>query len=236
MKKRAVLAAALTTMAVPAGAQAHVSFHPNDVPAGANVTFNIRVPNEETNADTTKVDVAVPPGFLDVATQPIPGWNAKVLTRKLAKPVQTDQGKVTEEVSEIIWSGGKIPPGGFQNFAIATAMPDDATGTLTFKTLQTYSNGKVVRWIGPPSANEPAPTIAVAPKGGAIIDVAGDEAGPGDAAAKVNKLLAANPTSAKSSTKGASKGLGIAALVVAIVGLLIGLAALMRPRSRGAAG
>jgi hypothetical protein len=41
-------------------------------------------------------------------------------------------------------------------------MPSAKAGTLlTFKAVQTYSNGEVVRWIGPPSADEPAPQVMV---------------------------------------------------------------------------
>jgi hypothetical protein len=40
---------------VPAVAQAHVSLHPNAIPAGSFATTNIRVPNEEAHASTTSV-------------------------------------------------------------------------------------------------------------------------------------------------------------------------------------
>ncbi|MEY2517346.1 MAG: hypothetical protein QOJ89_4704, partial [bacterium] len=47
-RKTIVIAAAATFIAmVPAVAQAHVSLHPNAIPAGSFVTTNIRVPNEE---------------------------------------------------------------------------------------------------------------------------------------------------------------------------------------------
>ena len=108
-------------------AQAHVSLHPNEVPTGSFATLDIRVPNEKESANTIKVEVQVPPGFLDVSTEYMPGWTAKVLTSKLAKPVQTDDGEVTEQVREMIWTGdgrqGKIPPGQFLNFPISTVIP-----------------------------------------------------------------------------------------------------------------
>ncbi len=103
--------------------------------------------------------------------------------RKLAAALKTSSGTVTEEVSELIWSaqkGGGIPPGSFVQFPITTAIPDGAAGqTLSFKVLQTYSNGDVVRWIDPTLAdNHPAPTVDVTPAGGVIEDYAGMEAGP----------------------------------------------------------
>src|SRR5439155_18230772 len=97
----AALAAAL---ALPAAAQAHVSLHPNTLPAGSNATVDIRVPNETDNARVVKVDVKVPSGFTFLDTEPIPGWTSKVIQTKLTKPITTDDGTVTQEASEVIWS------------------------------------------------------------------------------------------------------------------------------------
>ena len=231
MRKRLILGASagLAGFALlAASAQAHVSFHPNVLPAGANATLDIRVPNEMDNANTTKLAVQVPPGFIDISTEPIPGWTAQVKTRKLATPVQTDSGPVTEEVSQITWTGsgsGKIPPGGFLNFPISTQIPDQAGHVLTFKVLQTYDNGKVVRWIGSQSSDTPAPWIDVTDPNGVIQDVAGAEAGPPAIA-----QLPSSSSGSSSSSNSASKGLGIAALVVGALGLLAGGAALLRTR------
>jgi uncharacterized protein YcnI len=231
MKHKTVAAVVLAiALAAPAGAHAHVSLHPNYIPAGANVTLGIRVPNEETKTNTVKVDVSVPPGFLDVSTQVIPGWSAKVLHTKLAKPVKTDAGTVTDRVSEIIWTADRtqtgIPPGSFETFPISTAMPDQNGQTLTFKAIQTYDDGTIARWIGPPSADKPAPTVYVAKKGGAIEDLAGDEAGPGSAVqtALASPASATSSAPAPRSSSAASKSLATAALIIGILGLLAGLA------------
>lgn len=236
-KKTAVAAFAAAALALPASAEAHISLHPNYDPAKANVALGIRVPNEQDNTNTTQVDVQIPPGFLDISTGQLPGWNAKVIHRKLAQPVKTDSGTVTEEVSEIIWTAQNkqagIPPNEFQTFPISTQIPDQAGQTLTFKAIQTYDNGTVVRWIGPPTDDHPAPTIYVAASGGVIQDVAGDEAGPG--AAVQSAYVAPTGVKATKSSTGASKGLATAALVIGILGLLVGGAGLaVAVRSRRA--
>jgi uncharacterized protein YcnI len=219
----------LGVLVLPTGAQAHVSLHPNTLPAGSFPTLELRVPSEEESANTSKVAVQFPPGFLEVTTGYLPGWKAKVLTTKLATPVKTDEGTITEQVRQVTWSGGKIPPETFLDFPISATIPDDAAGkSLTFKTVQTYDNGKVSRWIGAPSAEEPAPTVNVTQKGGVLQDVAGTEFGPGNVPATSQPAS----TSTESSSKGASKGLGIAALVVAIVALVAGLIALMLAMGR----
>jgi uncharacterized protein len=218
-------------LALPAAAGAHVSLHPNEVPTGSFATLDIRVPNEMESANTVKLAVQVPPGFLDVSTEYMPGWTSKVLTSKLAKPVQTDDGEVTEGVREIVWTGdgkqGLIPPGQFLNFPISTEIPGKAGEELTFKVLQYYDNGEVVRWIGGPNSEEPAPKIDVTAEGGVLQDVAGSETAPPSPSAESSE---GSETADSSSSDSASKGLGIAALVVGALGLLAGGAALIRSR------
>lgn len=233
MRRTMLLAATAAALALPATAGAHVSLHPNTLPAGSNPTIDVRVPNEDDRATVDNVDMQVPPGFIDVSPEIPAGWRATIRTTKLAKPVQTDDGAVTQEVSEIIWSAPKgrgIPPGSFLNFPILTAIPDaDAGTTLTFKVIQTYSNGSVVRWIEPAdSAMHPAPTANVTAAGGQLEDVSGTEAGPPAAGS------ASTPAPARATTTsgGASKGLAIAALVLGALGLLVGGVALASGRRR----
>jgi uncharacterized protein len=219
-------------LALPAAASAHVSLHPNEVPTGSFATLGIRVPNEMEKANTIKLAVQVPPGFLDISTEYMPGWTSKVLTSKLAKPVQTDDGEVTEQVREIIWTGdgkqGLIPPGQFLNFPISTEIPGKAGEELTFKVLQYYDNGEVVRWIGGPNSEEPAPKIDVTAEGGVLQDVAGSETAPPSPSAASSE--GGEATSSSSSGDSASKSLGIAALIVGALGLIAGGAALIRSR------
>lgn len=228
MKKQTAVAVAAGALALPTAAQAHVSVHPNVVPAGANATLNLRVPNEQDKASTVGVDIQVPPGFLDVSVGD-PNWKVKLGTQKLAKPVHTDDGTVTEEVRTVSLTakpGAGIAPGYFGQIPLAVEIPDDDAGkVLTFKVVQTYSNGQKVRWIGTPDSDTPAPTIDVTKTGGVIEDASGSEAGP---PATPPDSTASKPTETK--TEGASKGLGIAALIVGALGLLAGLAALATRR------
>jgi len=234
------LIAALLPMAVPAAASAHVSLHPNEVPTGAYATLDLRVPNESEDANTVKVAVLLPNGFTDVSPEFMPGWTPKVRTVKLAKPVQSDDGPITEGVREIVWQGkgaeGKIPPGQFLNFPISTEIPGKAGTTLTFKVLQYSDNGEIIRWIGPPDSEEPAPDIDVTAAGGVLQDAAGSEADaptPGEAA---GSEASAEGTAGASAGSGSSsdEGLAIAALIVAVIALLVAAGALFSTRRRTA--
>ena len=168
----------------PAGAQAHISLHPNTIPAGAFATLDVRVPGEQEGAHVTKVDVLFPQGFTGVDYENVPGWSTKVIETKLATPIKEDGETIDTEVSQIVWTWtgplGKVNNGQFINFPLSLAIPDNAAGrALEFRTVQTYSNGQVVHWIDPSlTAEHPSPRINVTAKGGVIQEVAGDEAGP----------------------------------------------------------
>jgi periplasmic copper chaperone A len=237
------LIAVLVAAALPAAASAHVSLHPNEVPTGAYATLDLRVPNESDNANTVKIAVQLPSGFTDVSPEFMPGWTPRIRTVKLAKPVQSDDGPITEGVREIVWEGkgadGKIPPGQFLNFPISTEIPGKAGSTITFKVLQFYDDGEVARWIGPPSSDEPAPDIDVTAAGGPLQDVAGSEADaptPGEEGSVNSKNLELEPRSTEASSSGGSsdKGLAIAALIVAAISLITAAVAVTKTRRKPA--
>jgi uncharacterized protein YcnI len=245
-RRPAALGAALiAVLAFPAVAAAHVSVHPNTVPAGAFATLNLRVPGEEENAYAYKVAMQVPPGFISLDTENVPGWSVETKRKKLSKPIETDDGPIDEEVSEVIWTGdkqeGKLPDGTFVQFPLSVAIPEEDEGKLLpFKTLEYYSNGKVVRWIGAPESESPAATIDVTEKGGVIEDVAGGEAGPtaDDAPSGEGESMdmkTSGEEKESSSGGGSSDGLAIVALVVGALGLIAGAGALILAR-RNAAG
>ena len=147
-------------LAAAGAASAHVTVHPESYAKGAtDGVLTFRVPNEEDTASTTKVQVFLPTDHpvLGVLVTPEAGWTAKVTTTKLRTPIRTDDGTITDAVSEITWSGGRIRQGEYEDFDVAFGQLPDDTGRLAFKTLQTYSDGNVVRWIETPQAGQDEP-------------------------------------------------------------------------------
>jgi periplasmic copper chaperone A len=236
IRKFAVLLGAVGLLA-PASAEAHISLHPNTVPAGAFATLDVRVPGEQEGAYVKKVDLELPSGFVGVNYENVAGWSAKAIETKLATPIEKDGEKIDSEVSQIVWTWtgplGKVDNGQFIDFPLSVAIPDEAAGkALEFRTVQTYSNGQVVHWIDPSlQAEHPAPRINVTARGGVIEDVAGDEAGPttGQGTGEQSTSQTA-PATVKSNSGRASKGLGIVALILGALGLIAGLAALANSR------
>jgi uncharacterized protein YcnI len=215
MNRRIIAAAAsaAVALAAPAAARAHVTVQPKEAPAGGFARLDVRVPSEEPTTPTKKIVVQMPAGFADASYEPVPGWRVTVAKRKLAKPIKTDDGDtLTEELSKITFTatGKGIGPGEFQDFGLSLGIPNKPAGTkLTFKALQTYAGGKVVRWIGAPDSEHPAPQVTL---------VAASEPGAGATASE------------KEDGGGDSNGLAIVALIVGALGLLTGGAALLRAR------
>lgn len=157
------VAAAVALVAVPFAA-AHVRLDPAVAKAGSYTKFVIRVPNERDKASTVKVAVRIPAGISFVSFQPKAGWTRTVTMAKLSTPVKTNGGAITTRIDTVTWTaraGSAIAPGEFDEFGVIIAVPASAGKSLVFPATQTYSNGEVVRWIGPESADAPAPTVTV---------------------------------------------------------------------------
>jgi uncharacterized protein YcnI len=218
MKRTIGAAVAAGALVLPAAAGAHVTVQPQQVPAGASTVLAVRVPNERDDASTVKVDVRLPPGFVSASWEAVPGWSVRAVKQKLSKPIQTDDGPIDEQIGEIVWTASSkkagIQPGEFRDFPLSVTMPGKAGQTLTFKALQTYSNGEVVRWIGAPDADEPAPTVQLT------------------AARQQAARPAPAPAPAVASSDDGSNALSIVALVLGALGLLAGIAALVTARRR----
>jgi periplasmic copper chaperone A len=221
MRRRHYVATlAVALFALPAAAaQAHVTLQPNELPAGGFKKLDVRVPNERDKAATSKVVVQFPEGFTTVSHEAVEGWRVAVENKKLATPIEVEGEKVTERLSTVTFSaerGSEIQPGEYRDFGLSLRMPEQPT-TLTFKALQSYNNGEVVRWIGPPDSEEPAPQVK--------LTAAPPEEGAEPAAA----APAAEADDDEDEDEG-SDGLAIAALIVGGLGLLAGIAALMTSR------
>ncbi|MFD4871854.1 YcnI family protein [Streptomyces sp. NPDC058420] len=238
--RRAGTVAALATAGVLAAAgvaSAHVTVHPESYAKGAtDGVLTFRVPNEEDKASTTKVQVYLPTDHpvLGVLVTPQNGWTAKVTTSKLKTPVKTDDGTITDAVSQITWTGGKIGAGQYEDFNVAFGQLPDDTDQLAFKTLQTYSDGDVVRWIEEAAAGDdepenPAPVLKLTAKESEDGDAT--PAASASAAGSTKSDSDASSSSSASDSDSTARGLGIAGLIVGVLGLAAGAFAIVRSRT-----
>jgi uncharacterized protein len=225
----ALAGAAVVLAAVPAFA--HVTVQPATAAKGGYTTVAFKVPNEQDNASTIKLEVNLPTDhpIASVSIQPVPGWTAQVTQSKLATPIKTDDGTIDQAVTKITWSGGKIAPGQFQQFPVSFGPLPSDTDSLAFKALQTYDNGDVVRWIEIPQAGQaepqnPAPTLKLtaAADDGAASAATGTPA-PAPAADSGAGKAAPQAAASGSGSDDTARGLGIAGIVVGAAGIGFGV-------------
>jgi periplasmic copper chaperone A len=189
-------------------ASAHVTVSASEATPGASdVVITFRVPTESDTASTTGLAVQLPTDtpIASVLVAPHPGWTDTVQTVNLKTPIRTDDGDISQAVSVINWKANSpaagIKPGQFDEFVIIAGLLPKVN-SLTFKAIQTYSDGSQVAWIETPAPGSsaepehPAPVLSLAAATGAA------------------------------STPGASKAAATTGIVLGAIGVVLGAAAL----------
>ncbi|HEY7628625.1 MAG TPA: DUF1775 domain-containing protein [Ilumatobacteraceae bacterium] len=134
--------------AFPELASAHAVFvnPPGSVAIGSDVTLTMNVPHEREEG-IYNVDVAVrlPQGWNGVSCQSKATW-----TCSIAPSSGYDVVHFAKDAS--------AAPAEDETF-VMTVHAGGSAGTVSFPTLQTYSTGEVVGWVGAPGSAEPAPVL-----------------------------------------------------------------------------
>jgi uncharacterized protein YcnI len=230
--------AALAVCLSAGSAAAHVSADAPGATQGGFAVISFRVPTESDTASTVGLKVQFPADqpLAFASVKPHPGWTYKTTTAKLAAPIKTDEGDVTEAVSVIEWRAASpaagIKPGEFDDFEVS-AGPLPKAKSMTFKAIQTYSDGSEVAWVEEPAPGSttepehPAPSIPLAAPGS---DEPGGPAGSGTSGAAAPSAPSAtgtaSPAAESSGTGTASSGSVVGAYVLAALALVAGLAGL----------
>jgi uncharacterized protein YcnI len=147
--------AALVAAATPAAA--HNEWEPATAAPGSVVDLTLFVAGEQPDAGTTTVELFFPAPITVAALPAVPGWTATLMDGQLGGPT----GGVT-------WAGGPTP--GDLELPIRLGPLPGEPGRLQFKTVQTYDNGEVDRWIdewpeGAPEPPAPGPVLDLVPGG-----------------------------------------------------------------------
>ena len=232
-----VLGAAFGVFGLAGAAFAHVTISPDSAPQGGFTVVTFRVPTESDTASTTKIqlffDLTTNP-IAVVDTQPVPGWTAKLDSKTLAKPIKDDDGNtVNTAIGDVTWTATSaataIKPGEFEQFPVELG-PLPTTGSVTFKILQTYSDGSIVRWIdattpGQPEPDHPAPVLTLTPAG-----TADAGATPTTTAAPTVTATSTDVASTDSTGSDSGKTWGIVGALLGLIGVILGGAAYLRTR------
>lgn len=152
----AAVAMSVTAVAGAAPAWAHVTVSADHCWRGGVAIVTFMVPNEsETGSPTTGLTVTLP-NVTSAHTELMPGWTAHL-----------EHDVAAGAFRSVSWTASPaagIPADQFALFRIQVNLPD--TPTASFPAVQTYADGKVVRWDQPPLADgsepeHPAPLLTL---------------------------------------------------------------------------
>lgn len=159
--------AVLSVSAFVAPVQAHIVADPAEAKPGSYFRTALRVGHGcGAGKPTTAIRVTIPAGVVNASAQPKPGWEIRVETTKLEKPVDAGHGRMTDTVvSAISWSGGSLPNEQFDEFGLVLKLSDAPGKQLALPVVQTCA-GSEVRWDQIPAAGQraerPAALIRIA--------------------------------------------------------------------------
>src|SRR5258705_727724 len=154
---------------------AHITLERSEAPVGSSYKAVLRVPHGCDGSPTTAIRIRLPAGIIAVKPMPKPGWQLEAKTGTYPKPYTLRGAPVTEGVTEISWSGGKLLDAHYDEFVFIANIADDLGGgqTIHFPVVQECEKG-VHRWIEIPSgehshghgagSSEPAPALRLLPK------------------------------------------------------------------------
>ena len=217
------LALLATTVVVAAGALAPAAASHSIVlpfssrPADLQL-YTVVVPTES-DSPTTEVALKVPDGIDFLLVKESPGWQVKTERRD-------------DRIDVIRWTGS-APLDSFAEFGLIARNPI-LEGPISWKITQTYGNGEVVRWIGPPASEFPASVTHIS-ETAEPVDVAsglngGDVPGSGGAASE-SEASSETASAASDSSDTVARAGAAAALLIGLGAL--GATLLARRRARG---
>jgi uncharacterized protein YcnI len=141
--------AAAATLLMPASASAHVDVKPDRAAAGDEARLTFEVPNERADDATRRIVIQMPAGVTSVEALSLRGW--RLTTRA--------QGDGVRRATLTAPRGRELSGEQRGRFRMSVGLPRRGGATLTFKVLQVYDSGEIVRWIGPKGTSEPAATL-----------------------------------------------------------------------------
>jgi uncharacterized protein YcnI len=153
---RTILLGAIGALVCMSVASAHITLENQQAPVGSSYKAVLRVPHGCNGSATVAVRVRIPEGFLGVKPMPKPGWKLDVVKGKYPKSMSLRDAKVGEGVTEVDWSGGKLPDDYYDEFLLTGYISEDlpAGQTMYFPIVQECEKG-VNRWIEIPAADSP---------------------------------------------------------------------------------
>jgi periplasmic copper chaperone A len=159
-------------LAAGAPAFAHVTLETQEAPVGATYKAVLRVPHGCEGSPTVKIRVRIPEGVIAVKPMPKPGWTLETVKGKYAASYDYYGTATSEGVTEVVWSGGRLPDEFYDEFVFRGYLTAGLKPGvhLYFPVVQDCETG-TDRWIEIPAEGKdaddyetPAPGLKLLPK------------------------------------------------------------------------
>jgi uncharacterized protein YcnI len=156
MSKSSFLVVAIVLAA--SSANAHVTLENRQATVGGYYKAVFTVPHGCAGSATVKIRVQIPEGVIGVKPMPKAGWNLETIKGKYAAEYDYHGSKLSEGVTEVAWSGGKLADDNYDEFVVTTFLSGGLkpNTTLYFPVVQECEQG-VSRWIDIPKEGSEGP-------------------------------------------------------------------------------
>ena len=113
------------------------------------------MPHGCAGSPTVKMRVQIPEGVIAIKPMPKTGWSLEMVRGKYTAEYEFHGKKFSEGVKEVVWSGGKLADGNYDEFVVSTFLTAGLkpNTTLYFPVVQECEQG-VSRWIDIPAGGQ----------------------------------------------------------------------------------
>ena len=147
---------------VATSASAHVGFIQTEATQDSYVRFALKIPHGCSGKPTDTVRIQLPDGIQAAKPMPKAGWELNTIRAPLAKPYDMHGKRITEDVSEIVWSKGSLPDAFYDEFVFQAKVAAQSS-TLYFTVTQQCGADRLVWNEHSHDADHPAATLKVLP-------------------------------------------------------------------------
>lgn len=150
-----------------ASVHAHIVLEQKSATAGSYHKATFMVGHGCDGSATTGIDIEMPEAMAVVKPMPKPGWQLTTQSAPLSVPMSLHGRPITETVSRVVWKGGPLADGHYDEFVLLLQLPQ-RKGPLYFKVVQICEQGRS-DWVEVPVAGQsgrlklPAPVLELQP-------------------------------------------------------------------------
>ncbi|GAA3712322.1 YcnI family protein [Oceanisphaera sediminis] len=159
--------AALSSLVVSQAAFAHASLETKTAPAGSHYKGVIKIGHGCDGAATQTLRVQLPLEVQHAKPMPKAGWQLELKREKLDVPYDYYGTQVSEDVRELVWTGGNLSDDHYDEFVFTARLAGEPGETLYLNTIQECTQGEL-RWTEIPADGQdphdlphPAPAITL---------------------------------------------------------------------------